>query len=176
MTPSLAWTLLCALALVGLLWSERARHRRGRFATKPLASAAFIAVAWAQGALAGGAYGHWIFVGLILGAIGDVALMFPSDRAFLGGLVAFLLGHVAYVVAFAIVTPPGGWAHPVTALPLLAAAVVVRWLWPHLGKMRVPVVAYVLVITTMAVAALAAQTSARRPPPPPPAAGPPPPA
>lgn len=162
MTPSIGATLLCAFALIGLLLAERKGDRRGRYLTKPLASAAFILVAWAQGALTGSVYGQWVLFGLVLGAVGDVALMFPSDRGFLGGLVAFLLGHLAYVVAFAFVTPPIGWAHPLAALPLPAAVIVMRWLWPHLGKMRIPVVVYVVVITTMAVAALAAQTSARR--------------
>lgn len=162
MNVAVASTVVCALALVGLSFAERAGSRRGRYVAKPIASTAFILIAWAHGALTQGAYGQWILLGLLLGAVGDVALMFASDRAFLAGLVAFLLGHVAYVVAFALVTPPAGWAHPVAILPLAAAAVVLRWLWPHLGTMRGPVIAYVVVITTMAVAALAAQTAARR--------------
>lgn len=46
-----------------------------------------------------------IVAGLVLGLVGDVALMLSRDgrpdRAFLVGLGAFALGHVAYVVAFA---------------------------------------------------------------------------
>lgn len=155
-------TAVCGLALIALLRSEKLGSRRGRYATKPIASIAFIVLALAQGALQGGEYGAWILGGLVLGAVGDVALMFPSERAFLGGLVAFLLGHIAYVIALAGVTPLPGWLGPVAIPPVIAAAVVLRWLWPHLGSMRGPVIAYVLVITAMAVGALAAQTSARQ--------------
>lgn len=156
MAPVVA-TAVCALALLGLLHFERLDSMRGRYLTKPLASAAFIALAVFQGALGGESYGLWILLGLVLGAVGDVALMFPSDRAFLAGLVAFLLGHVAYVVAFAVVVPPSAWLGLTAVPPLVAAALVLRWLWPHLGAMRGPVIVYIVVITTMTVAALAAQ-------------------
>ncbi|MEZ4439583.1 MAG: lysoplasmalogenase [Polyangiaceae bacterium] len=155
---SIAATIVCLIALAGLLHAERRGARRGIYATKPLASLAFIAVALGHGAT--GAYGKWILVGLVLGAVGDVALMFKTDRAFLAGLVAFLLGHVAYVVAFAGVTPPSAWL--VWAIvPIVGAAVVLRWLWPHLGKLRIPVILYVVVITAMATGGLAAQGAAR---------------
>ena len=32
--------------------------------------------------------------------IGDIALLSDSNRAFMVGLVAFLLAHIAYVIAF----------------------------------------------------------------------------
>jgi len=161
-TLAIASTIVCALALAGLLISERSSSTRGRYATKPLASLAFIVLAMARGALTAEGYGLWIVLGLVLGAVGDVALMFPSDRAFLGGLVAFLLGHLAYVLAFATVTPIAGWVTPGALAVVLGASLVLRWLWPHLDEMRVPVIVYVIVITTMAVGAVAAPTSARR--------------
>lgn len=55
----------------------------------------------------------WLLAALALGLIGDVALLFSSDEppvtaaetqlepAFLAGLGAFLLGHLAYIAAFA---------------------------------------------------------------------------
>ncbi|KAB2881850.1 MAG: lysoplasmalogenase, partial [Kofleriaceae bacterium] len=99
---------------------------------------------------------------LVLGAIGDVLLMFESQRAFLGGLVAFLLGHLAYVVAFARTVPPARWIEGgmlvVVAATLVAAAIVLRWLWPRLGAMRIPVIGYVAVITSMVVGGIAVAT------------------
>ncbi len=41
----------------------------------------------------------WIVTGPILGAGGDVALMFKGQRSFLAGLVSFLLGHAASAIA-----------------------------------------------------------------------------
>jgi len=36
----------------------------------------------------------------VLSAVGDVALLWDSNRAFMVGLGAFLLAHIAYVIAF----------------------------------------------------------------------------
>lgn len=150
-------TLICVASLVVLVIAETRRHRF-RFLFKPLASAAFIAVAVLGGAVASGegSYGIAIVVGLVLGAGGDVALMWKSDRAFLTGLVLFLLGHLAYVVAFALLASPSQWLSLWSLLPLAAAAAVLRYLWPHLGKMRVPVIVYTVVIGSMVITAVAA--------------------
>ncbi|MBW2524787.1 MAG: lysoplasmalogenase [Deltaproteobacteria bacterium] len=151
-----ALTGLCAAATIALVIAEVRRSRRGRYVSKPLASAAFVLLAVMGGALdQPGAFGAWIVAGLVLGAAGDVALMFPSNRAFLTGLVLFLLGHVAYVVAFGTIVPLAAWLHPLALLPIAAGAAVLRYLWRHLGPMRAPVVAYTVVIVLMVVGAIA---------------------
>jgi uncharacterized membrane protein YhhN len=154
-------TLVCLGALAGLVRAEIRRDRPGRFLWKPIASLGFVAVPLVTGALGGDGVevARWVFAGLVLGAIGDVLLMFDAERAFLGGLVAFLLGHLAYVIAFARIIPPARWAEgamlAVVAATLVAAAVVLRWLWPRLGAMRIPVIGYVAVITAMVVGGIA---------------------
>ncbi len=155
-------TAVCAVAVVLLVIAERGPDRRGRFRWKPLASAAFVALPLVAGAFGGDhdrTLAAWIVAGLVLGAVGDMALMFESERAFLVGLVAFLLGHVAYVIGLAHVQPPGAWldgAMRIAApLALAISAVVLAWLWPRLGAMRVPVIAYVLVISAMLIGGLA---------------------
>lgn len=158
--PPILFTALTICALAALLVAEARGSRRGRYAAKPLASLGFIAVGLAVGA-ADTRYGTLVLAGLVLGAAGDVALMFPGGRAFLAGLVAFLLGHLAYVVAFAEVAPPTAWATSPWALaPVLVAAIVLPWLWPHLGRMKGPVLAYLAVITAMVVGAIAAYAAA----------------
>lgn len=91
----------------------------------------------------------WITLGLILSLGGDVALMFKSNRAFLIGLVLFLLAHIVYSVAF---TVPNGF-HPgdlVTGAVLLVLAVgIYLYLKPGLGAMRGPVIVYILVVCFM---------------------------
>ena len=166
-------TAACAAALAGLLIAERRDRADLRTRTKPIASAAFLVVAIAFAPSR--AYGligftgptRWIALGLVLGAIGDVLLMYPGDRAFLGGLVAFLGGHVAYVVAFATEVPIRLWPDAPLYLivpPIAAAAIALAWLWRHLGKMRGPVIAYVLVITVMVIGALVCARGAVMPP------------
>jgi uncharacterized membrane protein YhhN len=131
-------TIVCAVACIALVIAERTHHP-ARYVAKPIASAAFI--------VAGLHAPPWILIGLVLGAIGDLALLF--ERGFLPGLVAFLLGHLAYVVAFPPTAPL--WIGP----PALAGVVALAWLWPHLGKLRVPVIAYVGAIVAMVAGALA---------------------
>jgi uncharacterized membrane protein YhhN len=155
-------TVVCVIACTALVLGE-ARGRRGRrlrLVAKPIASAAFIAVPVLGGALDGGVAADdpatWIVAGLVLGAIGDVLLLFGS--LFLAGLVVFLLGHVAYVVGFALIVPMAGWPRLVvwqSMATVAAGGTALAWLWPHLGSMRVPVIAYVGVIVVMVIGAAA---------------------
>lgn len=149
----LAATFVCAIACLVLVGAEYRKAKTLRIASKTIASLAFIAV----GVLAytPTPYAMWIVAGLVLGAVGDIALLGKSDRAFMGGLVAFLLGHIAYVVAIAVVVPPAGWMSPLALVPAVIGAGALAWLWPHLGSMKLPVIVYVLTIVTMVVGALA---------------------
>jgi|JI10StandDraft_1071094.scaffolds.fasta_scaffold40290_4 uncharacterized membrane protein YhhN len=153
-------TAVCVAAVGLLVAAERRGDVRGRWRWKPLASAAFVAIPLVSGAAwGGGALAVWIAVGLALGAVGDVALMVESDRGFLAGLVAFLLGHIAYVVGLGAAVPPstwiaGGMLGAVAGLTVVAA-VILRWLWPHLGALRGPVIGYVAVISAMLLGGLA---------------------
>jgi len=154
-------TAACAIACAVLIFTEQRGPARGpaglRVAAKVAASAAFLVV----GASVAGehALARWVLVGLGFGALGDVLLLGRSNRMFLGGLVAFLLGHLAYVAGFAALVPVSRWpeaAGAYAALPLAAAAGALAWLWPRLGGLRGPVIVYIAVIAAMVVGALAA--------------------
>src|SRR5690606_10762350 len=74
-----------------------------RAIAKPIASLAFIAVGYlvSRDAAPGFAgFQRHVLLGLVLGALGDVALLGSTNRAFIAGLTVFLLGHLAYVIAF----------------------------------------------------------------------------
>jgi uncharacterized membrane protein YhhN len=71
------------------------------------------------------------------------------------GLVSFLVGHVFYVFAFLQLA---GFNFPALAGTLLTVAVsynVYKWLNPHLGNMKIPVVFYIVVISAMLCSAWA---------------------
>ncbi|MDQ7072166.1 MAG: lysoplasmalogenase [Rhodobacterales bacterium] len=91
---------------------------------------------------------------LILSAIGDLALSRPGTRAFLVGMIAFALAHIAYI---ALMVPqvdmPVLMIVPVMALVMFGVSTE-RWLAPHTGELRMPVRAYVMVIMIMGIAAL----------------------
>jgi uncharacterized membrane protein YhhN len=163
---AIAATVAGVVAVAALLAAERADRADRRRRAKPAASLAFLIVGAATGAGRGGldAATAWIGIGLVLGAIGDVALMYPGDRPFLIGLGAFLAGHVAYVIAFARQVPIDRWPHAPLALtvPVVVAALgALAWLWRHLGSMKLPVIAYVAVITTMVIGAIACEDAGR---------------
>ena len=154
----LAATVVSAIACLVLVGAEYRRAPGVRIVSKTLASLAFIAVgllAVRGHALTTSSPATWIVVGLVLGAVGDVALLGKSDRAFLVGLGAFLLGHLAYVVAIAQVVPPSAWIGPLALAPLVVGGVALAWLWPHLGPMKAPVILYVVTIVSMVAGALA---------------------
>ncbi|MFS4439251.1 lysoplasmalogenase family protein [Paracoccaceae bacterium GXU_MW_L88] len=93
-----------------------------------------------------------IVAGLAFGALGDLALSRPGERAFLAGMAAFALGHLFYAVEM-INLSRGVAIAPAAALLLLAASTEF-WLAPHTGTVRWPVRLYVAVITLMGLAAL----------------------
>ncbi len=98
------------------------------------------------------AYARWVTLGLVLSLAGDVFLLHPDER-FLAGLGAFLLAHLAYIAAF---TRDGGFSPGGTTGRALAAlgATLFALLWPGLGPLRLPVLAYMLVLLMMAWQAL----------------------
>lgn len=146
MTP---YVLAMIVLVAAVLYAIRTEHPWLQWVAKPLASATFIAAGLRAG-LPESAYGQALVAGLVLAALGDVLLIPKDRRAFLAGLVAFLAGHVLYAIAFVV---RGVLLEPTamtSALVLVAAIAVVRWLWPHVeGAMRAPVLAYVAVISVM---------------------------
>lgn len=101
------------------------------------------------GARAGAALPIWL--GLALGAAGDLLLSRPGEASFLAGMGAFAAGHLAYAAGFGLRRPPL-WV--LAGLVALAASTEV-WLAPHTGALLWPVRAYVLVICLMAALAAA---------------------
>lgn len=137
--------IVAVAALLGVHLAAEARGARvARALAKLGASAAFVALALVRGV--DGAFDRAILAGLVLSVLGDGLLLSPRRPAFLGGLVAFLLAHVAYAAAFAGAARPS----PLAAVLVAAATgAALRWLWPGLDDMRVPVAAYCAVIAAM---------------------------
>ena len=150
--------LVTAVAVASLLAAERTGSS-GRFVAKPLASAGFVAVAVAAGALDSG-FGRWMIAALVLSALGDVFLLGSSEATFLAGLGSFLTAHLVYGIAF-LVRGVAGLGMLAVVPFVLFARQVLRWLGPHLSdRMRGPVVAYAVVISIMGVLAAATAVEA----------------
>jgi len=142
------------IALVALLLADMSAPAAGM---KFIASSAFVALAIRGGALAS-IYGRLILTGLALSWCGDMFLIGASKSAFLGGLVAFLLAHVAYVGAFVQHGYERRWIW-VAMVPVTAIAIgVFVWLDPYTPPdLLNPVRAYVAVISLMVIFAIGTQ-------------------
>ncbi|WP_226553081.1 lysoplasmalogenase [Celeribacter naphthalenivorans] len=139
------WGLAGASALAYLPMTGRAPTLwRSGIKTIPLSLFALLAF------LHGGS--SWLIFGLVLSALGDLALSREGKRHFLIGLVSFALAHLCYVFLF--------WAKLDTlfwpGIVLLAGVALSTefWLAPHTGALRAPVRVYVLLISVMTVLAL----------------------
>jgi len=121
---------------------------------KPLATLLIAAIVWRADAAPPG-YRRAILLGMAFSCIGDIALMLPFD-AFVPGLIAFLLAHLCYIVAFRAGFRAGRGLLIAAALLAVFAGINLAGLWPLLpNDLRIPVVVYVAVLALMATLALA---------------------
>ena len=153
--------LMAVLAIVGAFL-----HGDGRWLhwlAKPATTLLIAAIVWQARDSARPFYRRAVLAGMLLSCLGDIALMLPVD-AFVPGLIAFLLAHLCYITAFRDGLRAGRGLLAATLLLGAFAVLNVMGLWPHLpAPMRIPVLAYVVVLASMAVLALARLW--RRPPP-----------
>ena len=154
--------VLAGLAAVGDWVAVATRNKSLEYVCKPLTLAFLMGVA-ASVDVDHTAARNWFILALGLSLLGDIFLMLPSDR-FVPGLVAFLLGHVAYIV--------GMWTAGVTilafvigvAIAVLAVAVIGGRILAAVrtgpeSAMTVPVGAYMAVISAMLASAIGTEVA-----------------
>ncbi|WP_018627276.1 lysoplasmalogenase [Niabella aurantiaca] len=100
----------------------------------------------------------WITGALIFSVGGDSLLLLAnaSERYFILGLVSFLIAHVFYIGCFHFMkvreSVPGKWQ------PAIIVGVyyffIMRFLLPHLGALKIPVLIYGIVISFMLLLAM----------------------
>lgn len=142
-----------AIACVSLVVCQLTDVRLGVIASKFVASTAFLGIAILSGGFRS-RYGRVLLAGLVFSWFGDMFLLGQTRQFFLAGLVSFLLGHLAYVVAFSVHGLNTKWSIsafiPVAAISILVA----MWLTPYLPEdMVVPVRTYTFVISLMVITA-----------------------
>ena len=105
-----------------------------------------------------------MLAGLVLSLCGDV-LLIPRERprVFQVGIAAFGLGHVAFLVAFALRFESVARALVCAVLAVVVLARILPWLRPHLpADMKTPVHAYMLIISAMLITAAGASPADSR--------------
>ena len=108
-------------------------------------------------------FGIWIVLGAAFGAVGDYSLSNAQRSWFLAGVAAFLIGHIAYSIAFGRdlrVTKPRLAVIAVAALFMAALVTVVAFRMKELGDQALilPVAVYVLVMGVMMALAVLHQS------------------
>jgi len=143
--------LLSVLVFGSALLHIRAEYKGPRvhvYVFKPL-TMVFIILLALQGARPDASpYKYAIIAGLGFSLVGDIFLMLPLKRV-IAGLASFLVAHLCYIVAFSanIRLSVSGF---LLAFFLLYVIIMFAVLFPHLGKMKLPVLVYELVIVMMA--------------------------
>lgn len=148
MNLSVILLVLAGALLPALLYYECREKRQGMLPTKTALSALFVIAALTQPHPIPSYY-HLLLMGLMFCLAGDVFLALPQERMFRLGLAAFLIGHLFYTAAFFItahLSARTGWG---TLVAVIASIWIYAWLKPHLGRMKAPVLIYIVVITLM---------------------------
>ncbi len=101
-----------------------------------------------------------IVVALLCGCVGDVFLMLENkEKWFMYGMVAFLLGHIFYIISFLLSVGVNIIAFPIYGFVLLIPVIFILLLtFPkykdHMGDLKIPVYIYMVTILTMHVSAI----------------------
>jgi uncharacterized membrane protein YhhN len=152
MKPALYLVPVLAATVLWLIWAKFQERQGQVYIAKPLSTLLVIAVALLSllEPTRNSLYTTGVLVGLFFSLGGDIALMFPEKpKAFLVGLVLFLVAHIAYLAVFGAL---GRFSlmDLLSALLLLAAGVAFyRLIRSSLGPMKGPVIGYMLVISVM---------------------------
>jgi uncharacterized membrane protein YhhN len=128
------------------MWADYHQHHVLSIIFKPLTMILIILILFTGGIELEG-FSFFIFWGLIFSLLGDMMLLKPWYKFELG-LVAFLIGHIFYIIAF--ISYKGMDWDIIPLLPLIGFALwLFRMIKPHLGKLLIPVGSYMSVILLM---------------------------
>jgi uncharacterized membrane protein YhhN len=146
------------LALIYLLFMTRSEPTLLRSAVKTGSIALLAVVALPIPLLA---------LALGVSALGDLALSRNGERAFLAGIGAFALAHLAYLTVFLSLegeaTPAVGWQVAAGIVIACFSSAMAWLLWSRAGPLRWPVLGYVGIIAVMAISSLLVPAPYARP-------------
>jgi len=157
---------ITTIAQVGLLWSIYRGLIDGVYLFKPISSFGFLVTYIEAPHGPAKQHGRLIGKGLLFGALGDIMLMFKPEWAFLSGLVAFLMSHICYSMAF--VKLGVRWTSAPSFIAMAASASLLSqllpWLLPNVDSdMKGPVLVYMAAIIAMLIASMGSAANAERP-------------
>jgi uncharacterized membrane protein YhhN len=146
-SQSILWIFALGSAVSTIVADQRGRFRLV-YVFKPLTILLIAFIAGLSASDSAPPYKLLILAGLGFSLIGDVFLMLRNKR-FVEGLTCFLTAHLFYIAAFR-----AGLVLAWNSLALFSfivyAMIIIRFLFPRLGRLKFPVIAYLFVLTAMA--------------------------
>jgi uncharacterized membrane protein YhhN len=144
-----AYVLFSAIQCVGIFLRKKKVSSVTKPLLMPLLLVFYLLAAKQPDALVAGA--------LVLGLLGDIFLM-GKDSSFAAGLLAFLSGHLLYIISFLRrleFSSVSGWVLLAAPVFVLYGIIIYRKLTPYLGNVsKKMITAYVAVLLCMSFAAL----------------------
>lgn len=141
--------LLTLLVLLSAIFCIRVKYKKIKnqlLIFKPLTLILILLIATVFPAIEP-SYKIFIVSGLLFSLLGDFFLIFPEQH-FKKGLIAFLIGHICYIIAFSVST--GFHFTSWLFLPIAAVGILyLRIILPYSGKMKIPIIIYVIIIMIM---------------------------
>lgn len=152
------WQLLFLLILISDIAAVQTGNKELQFVFKPLIVLVLACYFSYQIKEITSSFRKWIIFALLFSWIGDILLMFQGEKEifFLLGLSSFLLAHIFYIIFFHCIR----LKENIKSNPWMLVAVVlyyaslISWLSPYLGKMKLPVRVYGVVISFMLLLAM----------------------
>ena len=143
---------ILAITVTLLIRAEILQIRRQSFLFKPISTLLIITIAGLP--FFEPAYNQTYSIGVLIGLLfsfgGDLALLFQEKRKpFMIGLVFFLIAHIAYSVVFTLIGKASPWDLVSAAVLLAIGLAFYQLIKANLGAMRIPVIAYILIISLM---------------------------
>ncbi len=138
------YVIIAACFVVSLLFHPYP----GSFLIKPLPVLIMAFLSWRY---LEGAERMLMTLGFLFSALGDIFLDLDRVAYFKQGLVSFLVTQILFSIAFYK-------RRIINVQKLIAASLVLAYalfmlilLWPHLGELRIPVIVYLVALTSMGV-------------------------
>jgi uncharacterized membrane protein YhhN len=148
--------IILVLAIIDWIAADK-KWKVLEYVTKPATMLALLWWVWQS--VGWGGPMLWFTLGAVFCLAGDVFLMLPWDM-FIFGLLAFLLGHIYYIIGLNNITP---YINLWGGCLIVLLVIYLLWLFPKLAKglsvkgqtrLKVPVLIYSLVISLMVYSAL----------------------
>jgi uncharacterized membrane protein YhhN len=146
MSITIALSFLAGVSAILFLRANQWGPKRQEYIFKPLTTILILLIALLAPAPENALYKWAIVFGLALSLAGDIFLLLPRNR-FIFGLVAFLIAHICFTLAFA---SDGFTTSLLVFIPFaIFGGLMIGILWPVLGKLRLPASIYAMALIIM---------------------------